>query len=50
MKTLKIANIPGDGVGKEVVPEAVRVLHTIADLHGGLNLNLQIFLGAVIII
>ncbi len=34
MKTLKIANIPGDGVGKEVVPEAVRVLHTIADLHG----------------
>lgn len=37
MKTLKIANIPGDGVGKEVVPEAVRVLHTIADLHGGLK-------------
>lgn len=43
MKTLKIANIPGDGVGKEVVPEAVRVLHTIADLHGGLKFEFTEF-------
>src|SRR3954471_5612354 len=43
MKTLKIANIPGDGVGKEVVPEAVRVLRTITDLHGGLKFEFTEF-------
>ena len=26
MKTYKIAVIPGDGIGKEVVPEGLRVL------------------------
>lgn len=39
MKTLEIAVIPGDGIGKEVVPEALRVLDAIADIHGGLKFN-----------
>ena len=37
MKTLKIATIPGDGVGKEIMPEAVRVLKKVAEVHGGLK-------------
>ncbi len=37
MKTLKIASIPGDGIGKEVVPASIEVLKTIADVHGGLK-------------
>lgn len=37
MKNLKIASIPGDGIGKEVVPAAIEVLHTVADIHGGLK-------------
>ena len=36
MKKLNIAALPGDGIGKEVVPEAIRVLNTVAELHGGL--------------
>ncbi|WP_019415696.1 tartrate dehydrogenase [Paenisporosarcina sp. TG20] len=39
MKQLDISVIPGDGIGKEVVPEALRVLDTIAKLHGGLKFN-----------
>lgn len=35
MKTWNISVIAGDGIGKEVVPEAIRVLDTIASLHGG---------------
>ncbi len=30
MNTYKIANIPGDGIGREVIPEAVKVLNTVA--------------------
>jgi tartrate dehydrogenase/decarboxylase / D-malate dehydrogenase len=41
MKTLNIAVLPGDGVGKEVMPEAVRVLNTIAEVHGGLSFAFQ---------
>lgn len=26
MKTMRIAAIPGDGIGKEVLPEGIRVL------------------------
>jgi tartrate dehydrogenase/decarboxylase/D-malate dehydrogenase len=33
-KPLKIALIPGDGIGKEVVPEGVRVLEALAARHG----------------
>ena len=39
MKKLDIAVIPGDGIGKEVVPEALRVLDAIAKVHGGLKFN-----------
>ncbi|MBP8035218.1 MAG: tartrate dehydrogenase, partial [Burkholderiaceae bacterium] len=30
MKTYRIATIPGDGIGKEVVPEGQKVLEAIA--------------------
>ena len=30
MKTYRIATIPGDGIGKEVVPEGIRVLDAVA--------------------
>jgi tartrate dehydrogenase/decarboxylase/D-malate dehydrogenase len=32
--TYRIALIPGDGIGKEVVPEGVRVLDALAGMHG----------------
>jgi len=35
MRLYHIAVIPGDGIGKEVVPNALRVLNTLADAHGG---------------
>jgi tartrate dehydrogenase/decarboxylase/D-malate dehydrogenase len=34
MKELRIAVIPGDGIGKEVVPEGIRVLEAAAVRHG----------------
>ena len=34
MKNLKIAVIPGDGIGTEVVPEGIRVLEAAAARHG----------------
>ncbi len=37
MKALKIATIPGDGIGKEVVPAGQKVLDTIAAVHGGIR-------------
>jgi tartrate dehydrogenase/decarboxylase/D-malate dehydrogenase len=43
MKTLKIASIPGDGIGKEVVPAAIDVLHTISEIHGGLKFEFTEF-------
>ncbi|ANY06196.1 tartrate dehydrogenase [Pseudonocardia sp. HH130630-07] len=40
MATHRIAVIPGDGIGKEVVPEGVRVLETAAERFGfGLDLT-----------
>ena len=32
MNTFNIAVIPGDGIGPEVVTEAIRVLDTLSDL------------------
>ncbi|WDL99085.1 tartrate dehydrogenase [Alicyclobacillus sp. ALC3] len=32
-----IAVIPGDGVGNEVVPAALKVLETVAEIHGGVQ-------------
>ncbi|MCM3762086.1 tartrate dehydrogenase [Alkalihalobacillus oceani] len=43
MKQVDIAVIPGDGVGKEVVPEALRVLKLLAEIDGGLSLTFKEF-------
>lgn len=43
MATYNVALIPGDGIGKEVVPAAVRVLDTVAELHGGLKFTYEEF-------
>jgi tartrate dehydrogenase/decarboxylase/D-malate dehydrogenase len=40
---LNIALIPGDGIGKEVVPCGVRVLDAAAALHGGLRFSYREF-------
>jgi tartrate dehydrogenase/decarboxylase / D-malate dehydrogenase len=40
MNTYKVAVIPGDGIGKEVVPEGLRVLEA-AGRHFGFSLSLQ---------
>ena len=34
MNTYKIATVPGDGIGKEVIPESVKVLEAVADKCG----------------
>ncbi|KIL37462.1 tartrate dehydrogenase [Cohnella kolymensis] len=39
MNKYEIAVIPGDGIGNEVVPEAMRVLEAAAEIHGGLSLQ-----------
>lgn len=43
MQDVRIAIIPGDGIGKEVVPEGVRVLEAAARLHGGLRFEFEEF-------
>ena len=43
MKILRIAEIPGDGVGKEVVPAGRKVLDTAAEVHGGFRLVYEHF-------
>lgn len=37
MKNYSIAVIPGDGVGKEVMAEGIKVLNRISDISGGLS-------------
>ena len=32
--TYRIALIPGDGIGKEVVPEAVKIIEELSQQHG----------------
>ena len=39
----KISVLPGDGIGREVIPQAVRVLETAIDIVGGVNLELHQF-------
>lgn len=43
MRKLSIAVIPGDGIGNEVVPQALRVLKTAAEVHGGLDFSFTEF-------
>ncbi len=37
MKTIELSVIPGDGVGKEIMPHALNVLDMVAELHGGIQ-------------
>ncbi|MBT2638908.1 tartrate dehydrogenase [Bacillus sp. ISL-39] len=41
MNQLDISVIPGDGIGKEIVPATLQVLDTLADLHGGVKFHYQ---------
>lgn len=43
MEKYEIAVIPGDGIGKKVVPEALEVLNTVAEVHGGLSFKFTEF-------
>ena len=43
MKSYRIAVIPGDGIGKEVMPEGVRVLDLVAELSGSLPFEYEYF-------
>jgi tartrate dehydrogenase/decarboxylase/D-malate dehydrogenase len=43
MKSYKIAAIPGDGIGTEVVAAGVEVLHAIAKRDGGFKFNVDHF-------
>jgi len=43
MKLIKVASIPGDGIGREVVPAAIEVLKTVSDIHGGLSFEFTEF-------
>ncbi|KIL37117.1 tartrate dehydrogenase [Cohnella kolymensis] len=43
MKNIEIAVIPGDGIGKEVVPFGVKALELAAEIHGGLSFKMQEF-------
>ncbi|SFL16302.1 tartrate dehydrogenase/decarboxylase / D-malate dehydrogenase [Paenibacillus sp. 1_12] len=43
MKKFELAVIPGDGIGKEVVPAALDVLDTLAEVHGGISFTYTSF-------
>lgn len=43
MKKFDIAVIPGDGIGREVVPASLDVLHAISEVHGGLKFDFTSF-------
>ena len=43
MKTYRIATIPGDGIGKEVVPAGQQVLQALATADGGFGLEFESF-------
>ncbi|MBP1930138.1 tartrate dehydrogenase [Ammoniphilus resinae] len=43
MRKIQLAVVPGDGVGKEVVPAAIDVLHTVAEVHGGFQFEFTEF-------
>ena len=43
MKTYKIASIPGDGIGVEVIDAGLRVLEALAERDGGFKLDVTSF-------
>jgi 3-isopropylmalate dehydrogenase len=42
-RTYRISVLPGDGIGREVIPQAVRVLRGVEDLVGGFQIDLHQF-------
>jgi tartrate dehydrogenase/decarboxylase/D-malate dehydrogenase len=46
MREYAIAVIPGDGIGNEVVPEAVRVLDAAGEISASCRLRYESFPGA----
>ena len=42
-KTFKIASIPGDGIGPEVINEGLRVLRALTEKLGNFSLEVEIF-------
>ncbi len=43
MRQYKIAAIPADGIGKEVIPAGIRVLHALAEMEGTFQLVFETF-------
>ena len=43
MKKFKIAVIPGDGIGNEVMTEGIKVLDTFASIKGDLSFEYEFF-------
>jgi tartrate dehydrogenase/decarboxylase/D-malate dehydrogenase len=43
MKIYQIASIPGDGIGKEVIPEGEKVLQVIAEINQGIGFQFERF-------
>jgi tartrate dehydrogenase/decarboxylase/D-malate dehydrogenase len=43
MKIYQIASIPGDGIGKEVIPEGEKVLQVIAEIKQGIGFQFERF-------
>lgn len=43
MRKLKVAVIPGDGIGPEVIAEGVKVMEKAAEIHGGVQFDFTYF-------
>jgi tartrate dehydrogenase/decarboxylase/D-malate dehydrogenase len=43
MKTYRIAAVPGDGIGPEVIEAGIEVLHALADREGGFAFEVETF-------
>ena len=43
MKSCRIAAIPGDGIGNEVIAAGVEVLHALAEREGNFHLAFETF-------
>ena len=41
MRRYRIAVIPGDGIGKEVIPAGIEVLKALAEREGGTRIRLR---------
>ncbi|RTQ92664.1 tartrate dehydrogenase [Lysinibacillus telephonicus] len=43
MRKIDIAVIPGDGIGREVVPESLRILDLLSEIHGGFKFEKKLY-------